>query len=111
MILEKSFENPPKQFFSKKIACGAYSGGGMGGTGSLTHHIKKFPKSRNNNIEFEACFRSGSKCSGSAYENSIIAVCLLDLLRGVPVGGVPACVGNRVVLLYLFELCTKIRRG
>ena len=73
----------------------------MGG-GSLTHHIKKFPKSRNNNIEFEACFRSGSKCSGSEYENSIIAVCLLGLLRGVPVGGVPVCVENRVSGVTLF---------
>ena len=46
----------------------------------------------------EAYFRSGSRCSGSEFENSKIAVCLLDFLRGVPVGGVPACVENRVVV-------------
>ena len=84
------------KFFGKKKSPAALI---HGKGGSLTCHIKKFPKSRGNNIEFEACFRSGSKCSGSEYENSIIAVCLLGLLRGVPAGGVPACVENRVVMV------------
>ena len=74
----------------KIFARGAYS------EGVENHHIKKFQKSQIYNIEFEAYLRSGSRCSGSEHKNMIIAVCLLGLLRGVPAGGVPACVENRV---------------
>ena len=51
----------------------------------------------------EACFCSGSKCSGSESQKLNFPVCLLAMFTGVPPGGVPACVENRVQGTFHFK--------